>query len=372
MTVVLFANTAWYLYNYRKNLIAALVRSGHEVHAIAPFDPYVEKLTALGITWHGTSLHQTSINPFSELQVLWELRSLFHTIRPDVILTFTIKCNLYTGFLQKWYGFAHIANVSGIGELFNREHVLKRLGCVFYQHSLCSAKKVFFQNNEDLHTFLTHNILPERICERLPGSGVDLKVFTPNGHQKKAKTTRIFLMAGRIIAPKGYELFLQAAQSLRNVSTRNVEFWILGIPDTSRKESGKLLEKIRSFHASNIVKLLSPTNCVASVIQQADVMVLPSYYHEGVPRSLLEAMACGKPLITTDWKGCRDTVQHGVNGLLIEKRSLPALEHALRFFIQAPDSTLVQMGKASRRKAEHEFNEEYIIGKYLEEIHEVR
>ncbi len=372
MKIVFFANTAWYLYNFRKNLISAIMRSGHEVYAIAPFDPYVEKLAALGPTWHNVSLHQTRKNPVMELRVLWELWLLFRTIRPDLVLTFTVKCNLYTGLLKKRCLFSQVANISGVGEIFDRDNLSKRLSYFLYRHSLQTAQKVFFQNNEDLRTFLEQHILPEDICERLPGSGVDLSVFTPHVSQRKRGKTRIFLMSGRIVARKGYELFLQAAQAIRNAWGPESEFWILGIQDTSRKESGKLFEKIRSFHTDNIVRLLPPTDDVVSIIHQADVMVLPSYYHEGVPRSLLEAMACGKPIITTNWKGCKDTVEHGVNGLLIEKKSLAALEQAIRFFIQAPDSTLLQMGRASRRKAEQEFNETIIIEKYLKEIYAVR
>ena len=175
-------------------------------------------------------------------------------------------------------------------------------------------------------------------------------------------------MFGRIVPQKGYELFLEAARRIRQEQDSKAAFWILGIQDASRKDSLDLFRKILTYHDQHIITYLSPTDDVVPILQQAHVVVLPSHYHEGVPRCLLEAMACGKPIITTDWKGCRETVVHGSNGYLIQKKDQKDLIRAMNRFIQAESDTLYTMGLASRRKAEQEFREEFVIAKYLEQI----
>jgi glycosyltransferase involved in cell wall biosynthesis len=175
-------------------------------------------------------------------------------------------------------------------------------------------------------------------------------------------------MFGRVIPKKGYNLFLEAARRIKQESSNKAEFWILGIQDTSRRESIELFRKILAYHDQKTITYIPPTDDVIPLIQQAHVIVLPSHYNEGVPRSLLEAMACGKPLITTDWKGCREAVDNGINGYLIKKEDLSSLIQAMKFFIHAQNDILYNMGMASRRKAEKEFDETIIISKYLAEI----
>jgi glycosyltransferase involved in cell wall biosynthesis len=367
MKIMLCANTSWYLYNFRKNLISVIQRQGHEVYAIAPFDNHTRKLQELGVHWLHLTLHQTEKNPLTELRSLLHLFRLVHKIQPDVVLTFTIKCNIYVGLLTRVYPVAQIANISGLGEVFDRKSLVNLLVCQLYRTALKKSRKVFFQNREDLHTFIRKKILPEVLCERIPGSGVDLSTFTPPGKHDESET-RIFLMFGRVVPRKGYDLFLQAAQQIKQRQNTQASFWILGIQDRSRKESITLFQQIVESHTRGIVRYMPPTDDVVPIIQQADVVVLPSYYHEGVPRSLLEAMACGKPIITTNWKGCRDTVEHGINGYLIEKGDLSALTKYMEFFIRADREVLQKMGAASRKKAEKEFDENLIISKYLAEL----
>jgi glycosyltransferase involved in cell wall biosynthesis len=367
MKIALCANTSWYLYNFRKNLITAIQQRGHEVYAIAPFDSYSQKLQALGAHWLHLHLHQTRKNPLTELRSLIRLSFLVHKIRPDVLLTFTIKCNIYVGLLTNIYPVKLIVNISGLGEAFERKGFVNTFVCYLYHIALRRAHKVFFQNREDLQTFIQKKILSETRCERLPGSGVDLSRFVPLAESVE-HNSRIFLMFGRFVPGKGYDLLLQAADRIKHVQNTSAAFWILGIEDRSRKESIALFQRILDYHARGIIKYIPATDDVVPIIQQADVVVLPSHYHEGVPKSLLEAMACGKPIITTNWKGCRDTVEHGLNGYLIDVGDVQALEKYIYFFIHAENEVLHKMGKTSRQKAEKEFDEHIIISKYLTEI----
>ncbi len=365
MKVGLLANTSWYVYNFRRNLLCEIRRQGHDVFVIAPFDKYTQKICALGIPCFQLHLHQTSRNPAREFLSFLQLWHVLRSARPDFLLTFTIKCNIYAGLLSALCKFRQIANISGLGEGFNKSGFFTKFIASLYRFSLYQAEKVFFQNQEDLKRFLQLGILQEVQCAKLPGSGVDLEMFRP-GLTEKPRERRVFLMFGRIVPGKGYELFLQTAERIKQLACGNVEFWVLGIQDTSRKASMRLFQKILNAHRQGLIRYMSQTDNVVPVVQQADVVVLPSSYHEGVPRSLLEALACGKPIITTNWKGCRDTVEHGENGFLVE--TYEDLEKSVMFFIQAPISVFEKMGTASRKKAEQEFDEWQVIKKYLSEL----
>jgi glycosyltransferase involved in cell wall biosynthesis len=371
MKIALSANTSWYLYNFRQNLITTLQRQGHEVYAFAPYDQHSRKLQDLGVRWFHWNLHQTSQNPLTELCSFMHLFQILRTIRPDVVLTFTIKCNLYTGLLTRYFPIAQIANISGLGEVFDQQSIVNKLICLLYRLALNHSHKVFFQNREDLQTFLDRQILPETFCVRIPGSGVDLVRFTP-GEPQRDPHRRIFLMFGRIVPRKGYDLFLQAARHFKGDPQNKAEFWILGIEDRSRQDSAALFQRILACHAQGIITYVPATDDVVPILQQVDVVVLPSEYHEGVPKSLLEALACGKPIITTNWKGCRDTVVQGVNGYIIERGDFRSFIKYLDYFLHADRKILQQMGAASRQKAEQEFDEHYILSRYLAIIHSIQ
>jgi glycosyltransferase involved in cell wall biosynthesis len=372
MKIVFCANTSWYLYNFRRNLIAAVRRNEHSVFAASPRDAHVPKLTALGVRWYPLQMHQTSKNPVTEIRTLLRLANVIGQIQPDVMLTFTVKCNVYTGLLRKFFRFKHVANISGLGDSFTpRQPVSQWCSIQLYRKALRRAHRVFFQNEDDLAIFRQYRIVPESVCTRLPGSGVDLARFTPCYSDNAHRMETIFLMFGRILPAKGYEQFLEVARRLRKRFRKQADFWVLGIPDRSRKSSLRLFESILDEHARNTIRYIPPTDDVVSILRQVDVVVLPSEYNEGIPKCLLEALACGKPVITTNWRGCKETVEHGQNGFLIERGDIGALEKAIECCIGADRETLRKMGEASRRKAEREFDEHQVISTYLQAIRQI-
>jgi len=164
---------------------------------------------------------------------------------------------------------------------------------------------------------------------------------------------------------------MKVAEQVHAKYKHRAEFWIMGIIDKSRKESKQLIQQIMLLQERGVIKYISPRNDVVPVLQMVDVVVLPSQYNEGVPRTLLEAMACGKPIITTDWKGCKDTVDHGVNGYLVNVGDCRTLERYIIELINAPHDQLEKMGMASRKKAEKQFDERIVLRAYLNEISEV-
>ena len=369
MKIVISANTSWYVLNFRKNLILTLLKAGHQVFVIAPPDDYVDKLVQLGIKYHPLELAQRSKNPFREIASCVRLFRLLQTIQPDVVLTFTVKCNLYTGICRRFIKFGHIANISGLGEIFEKDGIINFLVSCLYKFSLAGSNRVFFQNDEDMKTIIERHLLPKNLCKRIPGSGVDLETYHPASSPSK-NDRRIFLMYGRLVPSKGYDLFMKAAEDICLSKNYNAEFWIMGIIDKSRGESKKLLERILALQEKGVIRYLPPSDEVATVLQQVDAVILPSKYNEGVPRSLLEAMACGKPIITTAWKGCRDTVEHGLNGYLVDIDDSASLTRYIVELINAPQQKLREMGKAGRQKAEAQFDEKHVLRAYMEEIHE--
>lgn len=367
MKITLVANTSWYIHNFRRNLIRSLQKHGHEVSVIAPYDEYVDRLIQMGVKHYDLRLSQRGINPFRELASCFSLFRLLRAIQPEVVLTFTVKCNLYTGICHRLLRFEQVANISGLGEAFDGTGLVRSIVSRLYKFALANSDKVFFQNDEDRQTIIERGLLPAYLCKRIAGSGVDLDAYHPS-HPFPKNGVRRFLMFGRLVPQKRYDLFMKVAEAFHNGYKRSAEFWIMGIVDESRAESRQLLKRILCLQERGVVKYLAPCDDVVPVLHAVDVVVLPSEYNEGVPRSLLEAMACGKPVVTTDWKGCRDTVEYGVNGYLIRPGNREELEYYIRKLANISGQRLKQMGQASRRKAQKEFPENRVLDSYLHEV----
>lgn len=329
---------------------------------VAPNDAYTERVKALGVHHIPITLHPRSLSPLDEARTLAGIYSALKRARPDAVLSFTAKCNVYAGLLRRTLGFRQIANVSGLGEGFQRSGALAALMRRLYRSSLYGAERVFFQNREDremcLAAGLTH---PERSTV-IPGSGVDLSAFSPTPKAIPGPIT--FLMFGRLLPKKGFDLFIRSAARLKESFGDSCSFWVLGAADYERPESVELLERVMQAHSNGHIRYLQSTDDVLPILRDADAVVLPSTYNEGIPRSLLEALACGKIVITTDWKGCRETVHHGRNGFLVNPNDDHSLEYHIRKVIELPESTRSQMGQSSRKLARERFDERAVIEAY--------
>lgn len=346
-----------------------LQKEGFEITVIAPEDAYTQRIINMGVSFSPLQFRRRGINPFRELLVIRRLAERLKKVKPAVVLSYTAKCNLYAGICQNILPFSHLPNIAGLGELFDREGFIKLGLHKLYRFCLRHCEIIFFQNDEDLNHFVSNRIIrPERGI-RIPGSGVDLNQFYPA--PKKETKDRRFLIFGRLLPQKGFHIFVTAAENLRRKYGTRASFWILGSPDDERSESVELLRTIQNAHAAGFVRYMPKCDNPLRIIQEADVIVLPSYYNEGVPRSLLEALACGKPIITTDWKGCRDTVQEGNNGTLCHVRDQVSLERGMEEYILMEYATLLQQGICSRKLAENTFDENIILRQYQRAIHNV-
>jgi glycosyltransferase involved in cell wall biosynthesis len=366
MRAVILYNTSWYVFLLRRNLIKALQQHGWTITVVAPVDAYTERVKKLGVEFYPLAIDGSGKNVLTEAKTLLELYKALRVLRPDVVLSFTVKCNLYAGLCRRFMRFRQIANVSGLGEGFERPGLLATGLRTMYSVALRHTDQIFFQNPDDLNACLRQKMVPRRSARLVPGSGVDLSLFLASTQPMGAR--RSFLMFGRLLPKKGFYHYLRAAASLKETWGDSASFLIMGSADTTRPDSMQLLAAIKDAHEKGTITYLAPRDEVLPVLQSADVVVLPSTYNEGIPRSLLEALGCGKPIVTTNWKGCREVVKEGSNGHLVEPDDVKSLRDALEKMLEYSDDRLAAMGNASRQLAEERFDERQVIDAYLEAL----
>jgi glycosyltransferase involved in cell wall biosynthesis len=331
-------------------------------------------------------------HPGRDFGLFLRFLSLLRRERPAVFLGYTIKPNVYGGLAARLLGIAAINNVAGLGTAFVRDTWLTRVVEGLYGVGLSGAKKVFFQNDEDRALFLARRLVRPDVIERLPGSGVDTKRFAPElfpchpdprHHREDGNVdSRIrgnygdvglrpfrFLLSARLLWDKGVGEFVEAARQLLQEGVA-AEFQLLGFLDVENR-SAVARKNVEAWEREGLVRYLGTVDDVRPMIAQADCIVLPSYYREGVPRSLLEAASMAKPIITTDAVGCRDVVSDGVNGYLCRPRDAKDLARRMRQMMALSPEERRKMGLAGREKMTREFDENIVIGRYLETIQEI-
>lgn len=365
--VAITANTSWYLYNFRKNTILSLIENGYEVIAIAPKDEYSKKIVELGAQFIEISIDKGGTNPFKDLLTLLNFWRLYKKEAPTVVLNFTPKNNIYSTFAASNLNIKVINNIAGLGILFINESVASKVARYLYKHTQPKATKIFFQNEDDRELFLSNGLAPAHLTERLPGSGVDLSRFDVRTAEDDGKVR--FLLIARMLVDKGIVHYVEAARQLTALYPNKVEFGLLGFLDVENPSSISK-SQMNTWVEEGVVNYLGVSDKVEDEIAKADCVVLPSYYREGVPKSLLEAGAMGKPIVTTDNVGCRETVDDKVNGYLCEPRSTDSLVEKLHNIILLTHEERLAMGLKSRCKVEREFDEEIVITKYLKTVDE--
>lgn len=361
-TIAITSNTSWYLYNFRKNTIIHLIKMGFKIITIAPRDDYTEKLIHLGTKHINLKISSRGINPLKELITLYHFYIIYKKNKIDIILNFTPKNNIYSSLMGKYHKIKVINNIAGLGLIFSKKNLLNKFVTYLYKKS--TADFVFFQNKDDYSLFKKNNLINEKNTQYdiLPGSGVDIKNFTPI--YKKEKNEIIFILIARMLYEKGVTYYIDAAKIIKEKYGNNVSFHLLG-PIVDNKQKNISLEKFTSLEKQGIIRYLGFTSNVGEYLKEADCVVLPSFYREGVPRSLLEAAAMGKPIITTNSVGCKEVVENGYNGFLCQAKSLEDLVYCIDKFINLDYKEKILMGMNGRNKIENEFNEDIVINKYV-------
>ncbi|HET7708185.1 MAG TPA: glycosyltransferase family 4 protein [Sphingomicrobium sp.] len=357
--VLISANSAWNIVNFRSGLIGALSQAGFEVVAAASPDGHEERLTSAGIGFIPLEMSRSGMNPTAELRLLGRYSAIFRNVRPAAFLGFTIKPNIYGSIAARLHGVPAINNISGLGTMFLGQGWKSRLAKALYRVALARSKVVFFQNRDDREIFIKARAVSADQSRLIPGSGIDLDHYAP---MPLPGGPPIFLFIGRLIADKGVREFVGAAR-LARVNLPDARFQILGGSDPGNRTNISFAE-IDEWRSEGVVELLGETSDVRPHIAQANAVVLPSY-REGLPRVLLEAAAMGRPLIASDVPGCRAIVSDGENGLLCAVRDPRSLADAMVEFAQSPPERRRAMGQAARRTAERDYGQQRVVDSYL-------
>ena len=357
------ANTAWNLANFRAPLIASLVADGHRVIAAAARDGAESRLVALGAEFHDLPVQPSGRNPLADLRLLASIARLLAAERSAILMTFTIKPNIYGALAARLTGNATLATVSGLGSAFLAGGRTGRLIDRLYRLGLGRAKAVFFQNDDDRDLFLERRLVTGPQVRRVSGSGVDVDHFALA--QPTANARPVFLFIGRLLWDKGVREYVEAARLVAE-SGVEAEFRMVGECGVDNP-SAVPLSQVERWAADGTITYLGPTDDVRGAIAAADCVVLPSY-REGLPRSLLEGAAMGRPLIASDVPGCRDVVVDGDTGFLCAPRSPHDLAAAIRRMDALAPAERRAMGLRARGKIEREFAVDRVVAAYRMEL----
>ena len=361
MIFLLVAGLADSLINFRGPLIIALQKQGFQVHVAAPDltpeNPIRVKLEAEGVVVHNIIMQRTGMNPIADLLSLWSLSKLMRQLRPNYVLSYTIKPVIY-GSLAAWLAGIrrNFAMIEGLGFVFTyevaklsfRRRLLKAGVKILYKLALSKSRRIIFLNPDDLAEFVGYGFLPPAKAYLLGGIGTDLNKWSPVSCKKNSPIT--FILIARLLREKGILEFVEAARLLKRLDAKT-RFIVLGDVDPNPGSLSPLL--VQGWVEEGVLEWPGHVP-VASWLEQANVFVLPSY-REGVPMSTQEAMAMGLAIITTDVPGCRETVVEGVNGFLVPARDVQALASAMKKFIDQPN-LISEMGRESRLIAEQRFD----------------
>lgn len=370
--IMLLCSYAISLPHFRGDFIYCLVQNGYEVYGAAPdmTEDVAKELKKLGARPVSFSLQRTGQNPVNDIKSIIELRRIIKTHKIDLVFPYTIKPVIYGSIASNAVGVPVISLITGLGFSFSRSSrkakIMQGITEFLYKLSIRKNKLIIFQNIDDHALFLRRKIISKNQKYRIVnGSGVNLNKY-PFRVNKKATNDVKFILVARLIKEKGIELFINAATSLKK-SYPYSEFHVIGAPDKS--PSAIKLEKLHDLHSRNIIVYHGKQKNIPDFLSKSDVFVLPTYYREGVPRSILEALSVGMPVVTTDSPGCRETVKNEENGFLISPNDLASLKNALKYFLENPNKIEV-MGLASRKMAETKFDVNIINEHLLQSIND--
>lgn len=367
MKILLFANTEWYLYNFRLALARALRAAGADVVLVSPDGPYGPRLEAEGFRWIPVPMERRSLNPLREIGVLAHLVQLYRHERPDFVHHFTIKCVVYGSFAARMAGIGRRINaVAGMGHVFSsggRRSALLRPFVRQLMRLALSGKetRLILQNSDDCAVFRQARLIDDERVHLIRGSGVNTERFVPSPERRSGRPFRV-LFAARLLWDKGVAEYVEAARLLKGEGL-DIEFVLAGSPDPGNPAAVPE-EVVKSWGDAGLVTAIGHVDDMVPWLHRSDAAVLPSSYGEGVPKSLIEAAACGLPIVTTDAPGCREIVRHGENGLLVRPADARAVADSIRLLYESTEERR-RMGAAGRQKVLKEFDEKLVLAQTL-------
>jgi glycosyltransferase involved in cell wall biosynthesis len=361
MKILVLANDLTGLYSFRRELLKKLAEN-HEVICALPEDGSSEKLKDIGCDFIDITINKRGINPVKDALLLRKYTALFKQIKPDAVLTYTTKPNIYGGLVSRMFNVPYISNITGLGSAVEKEGWLQKLLLTMYKSALKKSACVFFQNEMNRKMMIEKKIVQTRY-RMIPGSGVNLEHFQP---LKYPDTSTInFLFVGRIIKEKGIDQYFDAAEYLKEkypyVTFHMVGHLIEGEPSRLKE----LINKgIINFHGpqEDVRKFYSFTHCT----------IHPTFYPEGMSNVLLESAASARPAIATDRPGCREIIENNLNGFLIKEQDSSDLIEKIEKFLSLNFKEKQKLGEFGRKKVEREFDRCKVIAAYTEEIGNIK
>lgn len=357
MKILILTNSDLGLYKFRKELLQCLINQGNEVFISLPDGKFVQSMVAMGCHFIPTSLERRGMNPLKDLILLLQYKKILQKIEPDVVLTYTIKPNIYGGIVCRICRVKYIENITGLGTAIESEGALSKVLLLLYKIGLKGAAQVFFQNKRNQKFFKVKGIIKK--SKLIPGSGVNLQEHC---YEEYPNTDEVrFLFIGRIMRDKGIDELLICAQYISK-KYKNVYFDLIGDYDEE-----KYRDEIAFLEKTGTIKYLGSQDNVHAFIRSHHAVVLPSY-HEGLSNVLLEAAACGRPVLATLVPGCREAFADGISGIGFSAKSSDALIRAVEKFISLSYEKRKEMGVRGREKMVQEFDRRLVISAYMDEI----
>jgi glycosyltransferase involved in cell wall biosynthesis len=359
--ITICSNTSWYLYNFRMGLITALQADGYRVVLIAPKDDYSDRLESLGCEHYDIEIDNKGTNPIDDMRLMYSFFRLYKEIKPDMLLIYTIKPNIYGGIVSKFLNIPTLNVIAGLGTVFLNDNLSSKIARWLYKTSF-HKNRVLFENEDDCKEFLDKKLVKEEQIKLIPGSGINTEKFQPKEGIVVEDSSMVFLLIARLIRDKGIVEYVEAIESIR-AKYPAVKFKLLG-SYYEGNPSAISEDEVSRWVEEGTIEYLGYTDAVLEEIQKADCIVLPSY-REGLSRVLLEGASMSKPIITTDVTGCRDVVDDGLNGYLVPIKDSASLAIAMEKMIALSDSKRIEMGKRGRTKVINEFDEKIVIEHYM-------
>lgn len=357
MKILILANYDLGLYRFRKELISELIKK-HTVIISLPYGELIDPLVSQGCIFLETPMDRRGINPFTDLQLINRYRKIMREVRPDLVITYTIKPNIYGGMICRMLHIPYAANITGLGTAFAHEGPLKQMVMTMYRSSLKKAKVVYTENKSIRKVLVSQKIVSEsRICV-LNGAGVNLQDFSYMDYPENSVFS--FLFIGRVMKEKGVEELFAAMKRLHDEG-HTCLLHLVGLTEEDYQD------KIRQGCRQGWLIDHGPQKDVRPFIAAADCFVLPSW-HEGMANTNLECAASGRPVITSSIPGCREAVVDGRNGFLCESRNVDSLYKAMLRMMELPREERIRMGKAGRRHMEKHFDKRIVVRQTMDRL----
>ncbi|TCT12859.1 galacturonosyltransferase [Natranaerovirga pectinivora] len=355
--ILVLANNDIGLYKFRKELIEELLK-GNDVYISLPEGEYVKKLIDLGCRFIDTKISRRGTNPITDFKLMIRYKKILKKIKPDVVLTYTIKPNIYGGMMCRLAKTSYIPNVTGLGTAVGNSGVLQSITIALYKLAFKNACCVFFQNKENAEFINGKGIIKGK-QKIIPGSGVNLDYYDVLDYPEEENIN--FLFISRVMKQKGIDQYLDAAKYITEKYS-NTKFHILGFCEEAYEK------KLKDMHDRGIIQYHGMQSDVRKFYKVSHCTIHPTYYPEGMSNVLLESAACGRPIITTNRSGCREIVEDGINGYVVEQQNSQDLIEKIEDFLKLSYEEKKVMGLSGRAKVEKEFDRQIVVRAYKDEI----